>query len=136
MDKPTFDVNTMGNLEVFIPMLLKKKSGRKMVIAPNAIDGPNLYAEPEIQEPLVQAIVRAWAWRESIESGKIQGIYALSKKLRLDNSFVTRILKLTFLAPDITMAILKGKEPSGLSLTKLLRPFPDDWDEQRKMMGF
>ena len=87
------------------------------------------------KESLVQAIIRAWAWHESIESGKIQGIYALSKQLRLDNSFVTRILKLSFLAPDITMAILKGKEPSGLSLTKLLRPFPDDWDEQRKMMG-
>ena len=36
--------------------------------------------------------VQAWAWRESIESGRIQGVYALSKKLRMDNSFVTRIL--------------------------------------------
>jgi len=38
MEKPTFDVNTLGNLEVFIPMLLKKKTGRKMVIAPNVQD--------------------------------------------------------------------------------------------------
>jgi len=56
--------------------------------------------------------------------------------LRLNNSFVTRLLKLWFLAPDITVAILNGKEPDGLSLSKLLKPLPDYWDEQREALGF
>ena len=136
MEKPSIDINTLGNMEIHIPMLLKNKSGRKMVIAPNVINGPNHEAEPEIQEPLVLALARAFAWRDNLESGRVRSIYALSKKLRMDVSFVTRILKLTFLAPDITVAILNGKEPNGLTLNKLLRPFPDDWGEQRKMMGF
>ena len=46
------------------------------------------------------------------------------------------MLKLSFIAPDITVAILNGEEPDELSLSKLLKPLPDDWDEQREVLGF
>ena len=54
----------------------------------------------------------------------------------MDNSYVVRILKLTTLAPDIIEAILHGEEPSGLSLAKLIRTFPMDWERQRALFGF
>jgi hypothetical protein len=107
-----------------------------MVIAPNAVDGAIPEAESKIQAPLVQAIVRSRMWNESLDSGRVSCVSALSRKLHLDNSFVTRMLKLSFIAPDITVAILNGEEPDGLSLSKLLKPLPDDWDEQREVLGF
>ncbi len=54
----------------------------------------------------------------------------------MDNSYVVRILKLTTLAPDIIEAILNGEEPSGLSLARLIRTFPMDWERQRVHFGF
>ncbi len=40
------------------------------------------------------------------------------------------------LAPDIVEAIVRGDEPSGLSLERLVKRMPVVWAEQRKWMGF
>ncbi len=55
----------------------------------------------------------------------------------LDGSYVSRILDLTLLAPDIIDAILNGGEPSGLSLAILTKKqIPIIWEEQRRLFGF
>ena len=54
----------------------------------------------------------------------------------LDPSYVGRVLRLTLLAPDIVQAILDGREPSGVSLERLVRTLPDVWEEQRHVLGF
>ncbi len=46
-----------------------------------------------------------------------------------------RILGLACLAPDIVEAIVRGDEPSGLSLEKLTKGFPLAWDEQRERLA-
>ena len=46
-----------------------------------------------------------------------------------------RMLRLTLLAPDIVETILRGEEPSGLSLARLVRRLPTSWTEQRKRLG-
>lgn len=128
-----------GNLHVHIPMVLKKKSGRKLVITPNASNAPgseeaNTYGLTN--EPMLVAIAHALEWSELLESGKIKSVSELSRQLDMDGSFVTRLLRLSTLAPDILEKIAKGKEPNGLSLNKLLAPFPNNWEEQRKQFGF
>lgn len=52
----------------------------------------------------------------------------------MDSSYVGRLLRLTLLAPDIIQAILRGEEPSGLSLEKL-KSFSMDWEEQRMVLA-
>jgi len=54
----------------------------------------------------------------------------------VDGSYVTRILKMTTLSPDIVEAITNGEEPNGLSLARLTRSFPEEWSEQRSLLGF
>ena len=61
---------------------------------------------------------------------------ALAKNLGVDRSYVSRVLQLTLLAPDIVEAGLAGREPSGLSLAKLTQSLPVLWDEQRELFGF
>ena len=61
----------------------------------------------------------------------------LSKQLGLKTGYVSRILSLNSLAPDIVEAILAGIEPDGLSIAKLTeQPIPEDWNEQRRLYGF
>ena len=50
----------------------------------------------------------------------------------MDRSYVSRIMRLTLLAPDIVEAIVEGREPSGLSLERLVKKMPVVWREQRE----
>ena len=47
---------------------------------------------------------------------------------RINSSYVSRLLRLTLLAPDIVEAILDGRQPEGMTLPALMKPFPVEWD--------
>jgi hypothetical protein len=122
---------------VTIPMTLKKRGGRKEIILPEGLvpgDSP-AYRAPT-QSPLVIALARAHRWKGLIESGRYRTVGALASAVGLDPSYAGRILRLTLLAPDIAQAILDGREPSGVSLERLVRTLPDAWEEQRHVLGF
>jgi len=124
-------------ITVHIPMTLKVRGGRKEVILPEELLPEHSPARKSAtQEPLVIAVARAHRWRSLLESGQFRSIEELAHAVKLDSSYVGRILRLTLLAPDIIMAILEGREPSGLSLGKLVKTLPLDWVEQRVVLGF
>jgi hypothetical protein len=54
---------------------------------------------------------------------------------RRPRSFVSRLLRLTLLAPDIQEAILDGRQPKGMQLEELRRAMPGVWEEQRQVLG-
>jgi hypothetical protein len=45
---------------------------------------------------------------------------------------VSRIVRLTLLAPEIVEAILEGRQPAELQLDDLLDGFPLEWERQRE----
>jgi len=124
-----------SGIVVNVPLTLKKRGGRKEVILPQAFasDSP---MRPSHQEALVIAIARAHRWQKLLDEGKFKSVSDLAREIGLDPSFAARLLRLTLLAPDIVEAILMGEEPSGLSLTKLTKRLPLDWERQRKLLGF
>ena len=134
--QPTLTLTETGNLQIHIPMHIRRMRGRKMIFAPQALDGDVPDGPSEVQAAVVRALGRAFSWSEAIESGEFHSISDLARNLDVDNSYVVRILKLTTLAPDIIEAILHGEEPSGLSLAQLIRTFPMDWERQRALFGF
>ena len=73
--------------------------------------------------------------QELIDSGRYASITELAEALDVDRSYVCRIMRLALLAPDIVEAIVRGEEPSGLSLEKLTKKLPMLWDEQRQRFG-
>ncbi len=86
---------------------------------------------------IIVAIARAHIWRDLLESGEVKNIAEIARASKVDGSYVSRILDLSLLAPDIIEAILDGKEPSGLSLAKLTRRNPPMlWEDQRRGYGF
>jgi site-specific DNA recombinase len=82
-------------------------------------------------QTLLKAIARAHDWREQLITGKASGPRAIAKKTGLDESYVRRILRLAFLAPDIVESIVDGRQPHELTLEKLKMRLPMSWAEQR-----
>ena len=118
-----------------IPMDLKRRSGRKEIMVPEGLPGTEQQKSPA-QEPLVMALARAFHWQELIDSEKYPSIIELADALGIDRSYVGRIMRLTLLAPVIVEAIAEGREPSGLSLERLVKRMPMLWEEQRRRFGF
>ena len=107
-----------------------------MIFVPQALDRGVQDSPSDVQAALVQDLGRAFSWADAIESGQFRSVADLARSLDVDNSYAVRILKLTTLARDIIEAILNGEEPSGLSLARLIRTFPMDWEQQRARFGF
>jgi len=120
-------------LVVSVPLTMKRRGGRKQVIAPDG-RSPDAATPPRTNDSLALTIARAHRWRELLEQGRYTSVRALSQALGVDNSYLARLLRLTLLAPDTVEAILEGTEPSGLSLEKLYRA-PMDWEKQRQAFG-
>lgn len=125
-----------GNLIIHVPMIIRRRRGRKIIIAPNTPEAVLSKMQEVTQNAIIQALIRAFSWQAALETGKIESVSDLARQLKIDGSYVARILKLTALAPDIIEALVNGREPNGLSLAKLVKSFPEDWEEQRKWFGF
>jgi hypothetical protein len=69
-----------------------------------------------------------------IESGKYTSSAELAKAEKVNDSYLSRILRLTLIAPEITEAILTGRQPSTIQLDDLLKPLPAAWDQQPALL--
>jgi len=120
-------------LSIRIPMTLRRRGGRRLVIVPDGLEASA--PRPAFDPVLINALVRAHRWRRQIESGQFRSASELATHEKLTDSFVARMLCLTLLAPDITQAILEGRQPKGLKLATLLRGMPLAWEEQRRALA-
>jgi len=79
---------------------------------------------------LVKALARAFRWKRMLESGEFTTIAELAEREGIAPSYMTRVLRLTLLAPDIVEAILDGKQGPEVTLAQALEPFPLEWAKQ------
>ena len=84
---------------------------------------------------LVKALARAFRWKLMLESGEFATIAELAEREGIAPSYMTRVLRLTLLAPDIVEAILDGKQGPEVTLALLLEPLPVEWDKQMLING-
>ena len=116
-------------ITVRIPIALRHYGGRKQVVTP-AGAAPWIPSPPRVDNTLVKAIVRAFRWRDMLESSDYATVRDLAKSEAINESYLGRVLRLTLLAPKIVEDILEGKQPAILQLDELLKQFPIDWDRQ------
>jgi len=86
----------------------------------------------KIDTALVKALARAFRWKRMLESGEFTTIAELADREGIAVSYVTRVMRLTLLAPDIVEAILSGTQGAEVTLAHVLEPFPVEWNEQRQ----
>ena len=77
---------------------------------------------------LVKALARAFRWKMMLESEEFATIAELALRERIASSYMTRVLRLTLLAPEIVEGILERRSRTGLA--QLLEPFPAAWEGQ------
>ena len=108
---------------------IRKRNGRKLAIA---ADGSTLAPpRPRIDSTLVKALARAHRWNRLLESNRYGSAAELAVAEKINPSYVSRVMRLTLLAPNIVEAIVEGRQADGVEAAVLLRPFSIDWDEQR-----
>jgi hypothetical protein len=120
-------------ITVHIPMTWKRHGGRKVIIAP---DGGDAWApaKPRHDEALIRALARAHRWKRLLEMGTYRSAGETAEAEKVDRSYVSRLLRLTLLAPEIQEAILDGRQPKALQLEDLTQALPSAWDEQRQRL--
>jgi AraC-like DNA-binding protein len=99
------------------------------MVAPSSAANPGPSAA---DTTLVKALARAFRWRRMMEAGGYGTIDDLAAAAKINESYVSRLLRLTLLAPDIVEAILDGRQPVGITLPALMEPFPVEWEGQRQ----
>ena len=75
-------------------------------------------------------MARAFRWRRILKAGRYNKIDELAAAEKINSSYVSRLLRLTLLAPDLVEAILDGRQPEGVTLLGLLEGVPVVWGEQ------
>jgi site-specific DNA recombinase len=92
---------------------------------------------PEVapNESLIQSIVRAHAWADCLRDGTYESIERLAGDNRLHPKVVRQALRLAFLSPEVTSAMLEGRQPAGLTLARVPKLLPLSWMEHRRLLG-
>ena len=87
-------------------------------------------SQSKMDNTLVKALARAFRWKRILESGEFATIAELAEREGIAASYMTRLLRLTLLAPDIVAAILDGRHGPAVTLARVFEPFPVEWERQ------
>jgi hypothetical protein len=87
---------------------------------------------------LIKLVLKAHQLHARLIDANGESLSELAEREGIMGSYFTRLVRLAFLAPDITQAILEGRHPPDLTAARLMRDtrFPLEWTEQRKLLGF
>ena len=123
-----------GRLTLSVPIQIKRRSGRKLVTLPiDPVTGEPAKARPwdTATTPLQLALARGHRWLAMLESGEAKSLKEIAAREGIDNSYVSRMVNLTTLAPDIVAAILDDAMPNHVTLFDLAVDPPALWEDQR-----
>jgi hypothetical protein len=81
------------------------------------------------------ALARGHRWLATLESGEVKTLTEIAGREGVDNSYVSRMVNLTTLAPDIVEAILLNALPDHLTLFDLAVDPPASWEAQRQRLA-
>ncbi|MDT7040794.1 recombinase family protein [Candidatus Nitronereus thalassa] len=131
----TQDINNEEDahpLQLEVPFTLVPRGGKHHILVNGSGDGVN--AKPNAV--LVRAVVRGYHWREQLLTGSNISLKQFAKEQAVKARYMMRLLRVSFLAPDIIEAILNGTQPVTMTLERFRRPIPLDWATQRQLFGF
>ena len=114
---------------VTVPFALRKRGGRKLIIMPDGISAAPI-PRARVDSALLKALARGFRWRRLLETGDFATIEEIAGAENINPSYVSRVLRMTLLAPEIVEAILSGRQPEGLTVARAMQPFPLEWQRQ------
>lgn len=118
---------TSDTIRVLIPLKLRRKNGRPKILPP-ADYRPS---EDRTQDPhILRAIGRAWAWRRRMKAGEFSTVRDLAAAEGVSDRFVSRQLRLAYLAPEVLRALVVERRTVAVTLPELVGMAEVSWAEQ------
>lgn len=113
-----------------------KRTGMETMMVIDGQRGKRHHQKPD--RSLIKLLVLASDFRGRILKGPGNSIGETAEEAGVSRSYFTRILRLTYLAPDIVQAILSGSHPPDLTAARLKAAsrLPLAWQHQRELLGF
>jgi site-specific DNA recombinase len=117
-----------------VPVRLRR-AGREIRMV---IDGTDPFAAAQPDARLIRLLLKARRFNATLAQGEAVAFAVLAQREGVSRSYFTRLVRLSYLAPDITQAILDGRQPRDLTAEKLLAHsrLPLAWHDQRTVLGF
>jgi len=131
---PSQGVNDEETEILSVPVRLRR-AGREIRMV---IDGTDPFAAATPDARVIKLLLRARRFNATLADSEGVPFGALAQREGVSRSYFTRLVRLSYLAPDITQAILDGRQPRDLTAEKLLKHsrLPLAWQDQRTMLGF
>ena len=125
------------SVTVSVPLTIRRRGGRKQIIGPDgAVAQPGECGAGVVSvngDPaLIKALARGFRWRRMLEEGRYASISEMAKAEGIERGYLGSLLRLTLLAPEMVEAILDGRQSEGVTLPKLMEPFPVEWRQQAR----
>jgi len=118
---------TYNTIRVVIPLAVRRKNGRPKILPP----ADHGLTEARMQDAhVLRAIARAWNWRRKLERGETSTIQDIATAEKVTDRFVSRTMRLAYLAPDVLEKLLIHRIPPALSLNDLIAVANLPWEEQ------
>lgn len=123
--------NASNTIRVIIPLTIRKRNGRPKILPPDDV----AMSSGRAQDPhVLRAIARAWKWRRHMESGEFSTVHDLAVAEKLSDRFVSRMMRLAYLAPDVLEALTLCRVPPALSLNDLIDVVDKPWIDQSEIV--
>jgi len=142
LDAQSIDLNMQGGkpnddsddvLTLTVRARLQRVGREMRMLVENSDD------QPTPDPALLRIIARAHDIQARLMQNSDLTVHVIASQERVSEGYLSRLLRLPSLAPDIITAIINGKNPHQLTAKKLMRltlQIPIDWTEQRKLLGF
>ena len=118
-------------IRVVIPLTIRKRNGRPKILPPDEVT----VRDGRSQDPhVLRAIARAWSWRRQLETGAASTIQDIAAVEKVSDRFVSRMMRLAYLSPEVLEHLVIRRMPPALSLNDLVAVADRPWAEQAKQV--
>lgn len=118
-------------IRVVIPLTIRKRNGRPKILPPDNLTS----RDDRSQDPhVLRAIARAWNWRRRLETGAASTIQDIAAAEKVSDRFVSRMLRLAYLSPEVLEHLIITRVPPALSLNDIAAVADRAWAEQMQMV--
>jgi hypothetical protein len=129
--QPADDTEGSAPITISVPTRLRR-SGKEVALVIGERGGTG-----HASTPLARLVAEAHRLGAALISGEVLDLDALARREGMGRTYLIRLLRLAYLAPEIVEAILAGCEPDHLTVNYLMKAvqLPLAWDQQRRMLG-
>ncbi len=114
---------------IVVPFTIRKRGGRKLILTPDGAPA-SLPSRSRPDSALLKALARGFRWRKMLQKGDYETLEEIADAENINPSYVSRVLRVTLLSPNIVESILAAKQPHGLTMARAMQPFPLKWRDQ------